>query len=56
MDEKKLNEAVENISLIKDEIDKTSKSFSAFSKIFIYWGALFILNSIISLFMVANLA
>ena len=54
MDEKKLNEAVENISVIKDVIDKTSKSFSAFSKIFIYWGVLFVLNSIISLLMVAN--
>ncbi|KNY30021.1 hypothetical protein [Pseudobacteroides cellulosolvens] len=54
MDEKKLNEAVENISLIKGVIDKTSKSFSAFSKIFIYWGMLFILNSIVTLFMIEN--
>lgn len=49
MDQKTINEAVENISLIKGVIDRTSKSFVAFSKIFIYWGLLFILNSVISL-------
>jgi len=30
-------------------IEKTRKSFTAFSKIFICWGLLFILNSIINL-------
>ncbi len=54
MDEKKLNEAVENISLIKGVIDKTNRSFSAFSKIFIYWGMLFVLNSIVTMFMIEN--
>lgn len=54
MDEKILHEAVENISLIKGVIDRTSKSFVAFSRIFIYWGMLFIVNSIISLIMNAN--
>ncbi|MEN6327744.1 MAG: hypothetical protein ABFD18_16265 [Syntrophomonas sp.] len=54
MDELTLNEAVENISLIKGVIDRTSKSFAAFSKIFIYWGLLFILNSIITVAMIAN--
>ncbi|MCX7922993.1 MAG: hypothetical protein N3B21_13420 [Clostridia bacterium] len=54
MDEKILHEAVENISLIKGVIDRTSKSFIAFSKIFIYWGLLFILNSVITLLMILN--
>lgn len=54
MDEKVLTEAVENISLIKGVIDRTSKSFIAFSRIFIYWGMLFIVNSIISLIMSVN--
>lgn len=54
MDEKVLNEAVENISLIKGVIDRTSKSFIGFSKIFIYWGMLFILNSAITLFINMN--
>jgi hypothetical protein len=54
MDEIRLNEAVENISLIKGVIDRTSKSFSGFSKIFIFWGVLFILNSIMTLFMQMN--
>jgi hypothetical protein len=54
MDEKVLNEAVENISLIKGVIDRTSKSFNGFSKIFIYWGLLFILNSAITIAMVQN--
>jgi len=50
MDDITLNEAVENISLIKGVIDRTSKSFSGFSKIFILWGFLFILNSLITAF------
>ncbi len=54
MDDKALHEAMENISLIKGVIDRTSKSFVAFSKIFIYWGMLFIVNSIINLIMIAN--
>ena len=54
MDEKVLSEAVENISLIKGVIDRTSKSFVAFSKLFIYWGLLFILNSAFTLLMTLN--
>ena len=54
MDEKILSEAVENISLIKGVIDRTSKSFVAFSRIFIYWGILFILNSVVTLVMTMN--
>jgi hypothetical protein len=54
MDEKTLHEAVENISLIKGVIDRTSRSFVAFSKIFIYWSILFILNSVITLLMTLN--
>jgi hypothetical protein len=54
MDEKTLNEAVENISLIKGVIDRTSKSFTAFGKLFIYWGLLFILTSAITLLMTVN--
>lgn len=54
MDEKILNEALENVSVIKGVIDRTSKSFAAFSKIFIYWGLLFIVNGVINLAVVAN--
>lgn len=49
MNEKNLSEAVENISIIKEVIDKTNKSFTGFSRIFIYWGLLFIFNSILFL-------
>jgi len=54
MDEKTLHEAVENISIIKGVMERTNKSFTAFSRIFIYWGILFIINSIITLLMVLN--
>lgn len=54
MDDRLINEAVENISLIKGIIDRTSKSFAAFSRIFIYWGILFIINSAIQELMMAN--
>jgi len=54
MDEKTLHEAMENISVIKGVMERTSKSFAAFSKIFIYWGMLFIVNSIIILTMLLN--
>lgn len=54
MDEKTLHEAVENISVIKGVMERTSKSFTAFSKTFIYWGLLFIVNSIITLVMASN--
>lgn len=54
MNENVINEAVDNISLIKNVIEKTKESFIAFSRIFIYWGVLFIVNSIISLFMLLN--
>lgn len=54
MDEKMIQKAVNDISTIKEMIDRTGKSFTSFSKIFIYWGLLFILQSIIGLFMSAN--
>ncbi|HWP98768.1 MAG TPA: hypothetical protein VN426_18145 [Syntrophomonadaceae bacterium] len=54
MDELTLHEAVENISLIKSVIERTSKYFAAFSKIFIYWGMLFTLYSAISLLIYFN--
>lgn len=54
MNNKVLNEAVENISLIKGLIERTSKSFASFSKLFIYWGILFIFNSIVQLMIFAN--
>ena len=54
MDEKALHEAMENISIIKGVMERTGKSFTAFSKIFIYWGMLFIVNSIIILMMFSN--
>lgn len=54
MDEKVLLEAVENISLIKGVIARTSKSFVAFSKIFIYWGLLFLVNAVAVSILVAS--
>jgi len=54
MDDKILNEALENVSVIKGVIDRTSRSFVAFSKIFICWGLLFILNGIINLVVYSN--
>lgn len=54
MDKETLNQAVENISLIKGVIDRTSKSFVGFSKIFFYWGLLFILSSAVTLLMILN--
>lgn len=55
MNDKVLNEAVENISLIKGVIERTSRSFAGFSKVFTYWGILFIFNSIIQIVMQANM-
>ncbi|QUH27147.1 hypothetical protein [Serpentinicella alkaliphila] len=54
MDEKILNEAVESVELIKSIISRTKESFISFSTIFIYWGLLFTLNSIIMLYMTVN--
>lgn len=48
MEEKVLQQAVNDISVIKGVIERTGKSFISFSKIFIYWGILFIFNSIIN--------
>lgn len=47
----KLNKAVEDISLIKDIINMTNKNFTSFSKIFMFWGILFIFNSIYNLYL-----
>lgn len=41
MDQKVINEAVENISIIKGVIERTGKTFVGFSRIFICWGFLF---------------
>lgn len=54
MDQKVLNEAVESISLIRGVIERTSKSFVAFSRIFIYWGMLFIACGIVNYIMNSN--
>lgn len=54
MDEKTLHEAVENISIIKEVMERTNKSFIAFSRIFIYWGILFIANSVLTFMIVSN--
>ncbi|TYQ16256.1 UNVERIFIED_CONTAM: hypothetical protein Cloal_2779 [Acetivibrio alkalicellulosi] len=43
MDEKTISDAVENVSIIKGVLEKTSSSFASFSKLFIYWGILFCL-------------
>jgi hypothetical protein len=47
MENKVLENAVDDISLIKNIIESTRKSFIGFSKIFIYWGILFGILSII---------
>jgi len=54
VDQKVYNEAVENIALIKEVIAKTKHSFGAFSKVFIYWGILFIPSSILTSLMMMN--
>ncbi len=54
MQENVLRQAVEDISVIKAVIDRTGKSFVAFSKIFIFWGMLFSLSSVYSLIMVSS--
>lgn len=54
MDQKVINEALDNIEMIKHMMEKTKESFVAFSKIFVYWGILFIANSIITLFLLNN--
>jgi len=46
MKDNSVQDAVDNISMIKDLILKTRKSFTAFSKIFIFWGILFIFQSL----------
>jgi len=47
MENQVLENAVDDISLIKGIIEKTRKSFSGFSKIFIQWGILFSLMSLL---------
>ncbi len=47
MEKQALENAVDDISLIKGIIEKTRKSFSGFSKIFILWGVLFSMMSIL---------
>ncbi len=54
MDNDQITEAVDNISLIKGIINRTSRSFTTFGRIFIYWGLLFILNSAATLFVIQN--
>jgi len=54
MDNEQIIEAVDNISLIKGIINRTSRSFTTFGRIFICWGLLFILNSAATLFVIQN--
>ena len=54
MKQEDLDKATENISLIKDMLERTSKSFISFSRIFIYWGMLFLINSGITIFLRVN--
>lgn len=46
MDNNMIHEAVDNISFIKDIIEKTKETFHTLSKIFILWGILFIFHSV----------
>lgn len=54
MEKEVLYEAAENISLIKSMIERTSKTFISFSKIFIYLGLLFLIYSGIHMFLLLN--
>lgn len=46
MNNPRISEAVENISFIKDIIEKTKDSFHTLSKIFIIWSVIFLLHGI----------
>ncbi len=49
-----INEAVESLTLIKEVIARTNKSFVGFSKLFIGWGILFTFSGIINLLIIMN--
>ena len=46
--EKQLESVVDDISIIKSIIEKTRRSFTGFSKIFIIWGCMYIVMSFLS--------
>ncbi|MCH4886634.1 hypothetical protein EZV73_03595 [Acidaminobacter sp. JC074] len=46
--EKQLENVVDDISIIKSVIEKTRRSFSGFSKIFLIWGCMYIVMSLIN--------
>lgn len=54
MNENSINEAVESITLIKEVISRTNKSFVGFSKLFIGWGVLFSISAIGNLIIAMN--
>jgi hypothetical protein len=49
MDDKVIRNAVDDVQLIKQVIDNTSNSLTAFSRIFILWGILLIVVNLIGL-------
>jgi len=55
MENQVLENAVDDISLIKNIIEKTRKSFSGFSKIFIMWGILYLFMSALSFLQSMNM-
>ncbi|MBI9014244.1 MAG: hypothetical protein JEZ08_18550 [Clostridiales bacterium] len=55
MENRVLENAVEDIELIKSVIDKTRKSFSGFSKIFIMWGILYLFMSALTFLQSMNM-
>ncbi len=46
--EKQLENAVDDLNIIKSVIEKTRKSFSSFSKIFIIWGVMYLFLSFLN--------
>ena len=46
--EKQLESVVDDITIIKSIIEKTRRSFTGFSKIFIIWGCMYIVMSFLS--------
>ena len=53
--EKQLENAVDDLNIIKSVIEKTRKSFSSFSKIFITWGVMYLFMSALSFLQSMNM-
>lgn len=54
MEQKNVHNKEEILGWIKEVINQTSNSVVVFDKVFIYWGIVFVLNSMISIFISLN--